>query len=164
MMGVIVTQMSMNRMISIFLLAFLTSQTVGAKSYFSEKKSLGAKTYLIKAYYEKNHDLLTIERKGETLLKESFPYLSQGFKTIQFHSPKGKDKDKALWLMAFFRKGVHGERVLVYDLKEEKILFNETSSWPSEIEKLDSGLKIKTFGDRIDQSDRYQESEKTLSF
>lgn len=133
-------------------LSFLSLQVSAGKTYLEKSLKENIK---IRAYYERNYDHLSFSKGGREIYHTQFPYLSEGFKTFEIHRD---------WLVSYFRKGVHGEHMIVIDLRNGEVLFDQTSSWPCEVSISEKGITISTFGDRLKGKDDYKKTTTSLSF
>lgn len=100
---------------------------------------IAKKSTSVVAYYFENYDRLEVKSEGELKIELSYPYLSEGFKHFEIFSSPDKSKQ---WLVSYWRKGVHGEHIVVIDLKDSKVIYDETSSWPMKVLRDEKGVTL----------------------
>ncbi|GAB4010075.1 MAG: hypothetical protein Fur0010_01910 [Bdellovibrio sp.] len=102
-----------------------------------------------------DHQFRLYDESGKIVLSDSFPIL-----TDAFHHLKVLDlpADNGPFLMIVTQRGIHGESLKLYSLKEMKLIKNYTSTMPVNWQVFEDRIEIQCYGPKASNGEESKEN------
>jgi hypothetical protein len=97
-----------------------------------------------------DHFLKIINKKGESVLTDSYPILTDAFREMR--SVDIGDKFSP-YIIVTTQRGIHGENLLLYSLVNRKLVKNFTSTMPISWQVFENHIDIQTYGPKQKNGD-----------
>jgi len=142
---------NLNNLILIFV---MMTSTVFAEDLFQKMRGLKVVSYsklghesdeyeAIVVEEKADHLLKVINKKGEDILTDSYPILTDSFQELR---SVDIGDELSPYILVVTQRGIHGENLLIYSLPKRKLVKNYTSTMPISWQVFEDHISIQAYG------------------